>query len=67
MEGGLNYSNIKQSVSNATIDFREGLAELFEILDVSVDGSHDTPRFCIARKMLTALRHIKGLGMSSSS
>eukprot|EP00246_Nothoceros_aenigmaticus_P008887 TRINITY_DN2409_c0_g3_i2.p1 TRINITY_DN2409_c0_g3~~TRINITY_DN2409_c0_g3_i2.p1 ORF type:complete len:359 (+),score=44.76 TRINITY_DN2409_c0_g3_i2:3-1079(+) len=33
VEGGLNYRNIKESVANATIGFRDGLTELFEILD----------------------------------
>ncbi|WJX20090.1 5'-nucleotidase [Trifolium repens] len=33
MEGGLSYEAIKQSVANANIAFREGVAELFEFLE----------------------------------
>ncbi|KAF9595479.1 hypothetical protein IFM89_000397 [Coptis chinensis] len=33
IEGGLIYSAIKESVSNATIAFREGVVELFEYLE----------------------------------
>ncbi|XP_040994921.1 7-methylguanosine phosphate-specific 5'-nucleotidase A [Juglans microcarpa x Juglans regia] len=33
IEGGLTYDAIKQSVANATIAFREGVAELFEYLE----------------------------------
>lgn len=33
IEGGLTYDAIKQCVANATIAFRDGVVELFEILD----------------------------------
>ncbi|GKU91489.1 hypothetical protein SLEP1_g5356 [Rubroshorea leprosula] len=33
IEGGLTYDDIKNSVSNATIAFREGVVELFEVLE----------------------------------
>ncbi|XP_023871111.1 uncharacterized protein LOC111983684 isoform X2 [Quercus suber] len=33
IEGGLTYDTIKQSVANASIAFREGVAELFEFLE----------------------------------
>jgi len=33
IEGGLTYDAIKQSVANASIAFREGVAELFEFLE----------------------------------
>jgi len=36
IEGGLTYDAIKQSVANASIAFREGVAELFEFLEVSL-------------------------------
>lgn len=34
IEGGLTFDAIKQSVSAATIAFREGVVELFELLEV---------------------------------
>ncbi|BBN02499.1 7-methylguanosine nucleotidase [Marchantia polymorpha subsp. ruderalis] len=33
VEGGLNIENIRQSVEKGTVGFREGIADLFEILD----------------------------------
>ncbi|KAI8539624.1 hypothetical protein RHMOL_Rhmol09G0197700 [Rhododendron molle] len=34
IEGGLTYDAIKNSVANATIEFREGVVELFEFLEI---------------------------------
>lgn len=34
IEGGLTFDAIKQSVADATIAFREGVVELFELLEV---------------------------------
>lgn len=34
IEGGLTFDAIKQSVAAATIAFREGVVELFELLEV---------------------------------
>jgi cytosolic 5'-nucleotidase 3 len=34
IEGGLTYEDIKKSVSDAAIAFRDGVVELFEYLEV---------------------------------
>lgn len=34
IEGGLNYAAIRDSVTNSAIGFRDGVTQLFEILEV---------------------------------
>ncbi|KAL5999265.1 hypothetical protein ACLOJK_040715 [Asimina triloba] len=39
VEGGLTYDDIKKSVADAVIAFREGVSELFEFLEVKINYS----------------------------